>query len=360
MSQVIETNKQNTNSDRKLRIGIIGFGRMGIMHAAVFNSLPNSKLVAIMDPSKFPAKQIGVLNPSIAVYDTIEEMFDNADVDAVLIGSPVASHVSIALKCVEKGIPFLLEKPISLNAKEADPLIEKIKESPVSNMVGYVYRFLESFVKGKEILDSNCLGKIHRVSANIYISQFFQKGKGWRFDPKISGGGVLINNGSHIIDLLTWYFGPVSIVNGNVLSVYTPGIDDFAMLTLKHKSGVNTIVDCSWSVRFKRKIDIKIDILGENGSLIISDDTIQLFLDKESKQWSSGKTVYTANDLFVPVPVDIGTPKFTFQNQYFINCLESNEKPIPDVNQAYHIQQIVDAGYKSSSENGKPVTISII
>jgi len=360
MNKSLETKECDTNDKNKLRVGVIGLGRLGLTHAAIFNSLQDSKLVAVMDPSKFPSKQLGVLNPSIKVFDKVETMFNNIELDAVLIASPVSSHVPISLECVEKSIPFLLEKPLSINSKEAKPLLKRISEKPVPNMIGYVYRFLDSFRKGKEIIDTNCLGNIQRVSANMYISQVFQKGKGWRFDPEVSGGGVLINNGSHVIDLLTWYFGPVSVVNGNVLSVYTPGIDDFAHLYLKHKSGVNTIVDCSWSVRFKRKIDVKIDILGNNGSLIVSDDTVQLFLDKAALGWPSGKTVYNANDLFTPVHVDIGTPKFTFQDQYFINCLESNENPIPDVNQAYHVQQVVDAGYKSSSEDGKPVEISII
>ena len=350
---------QNLNQEtKKLRIGVIGFGRMGMMHGAVFNSLKDSTLVAVTDKSDFPAKQLTVINPDIKFYKTIEEMFSKSKPDAVLIASPVASHVDIALKCVEYGVPFLLEKPLSRNAKEADPLLERLKEKPVINMVGYVYRYLDSFVKGKEILDSNCLGKIHRVTSNMYISQFFEKGKGWRFDPEVSGGGSLINNGTHVIDILTWYFGPVKTVNGNVLSVYTPGIDDFAHLTMKHQSGVNAMLDCSWSVRFKRKIDIKIDILGENGSLVISDDTIQLYLDKKTKQWPEGKTVFNANDLYTPVPVDIGTPKFTVQNQHFLDSLSDNKVASPDVFQAHHVQQIVDAGYLSSKQDGIPVHIT--
>ena len=350
---------ESSNSTSQYRIGVIGFGRMGMMHGALFNSLEDSTLVAVMDLNDFPAKQFGVINPSVSIYKTVEGILDEANLDAVLISTPVSSHVEIALKCVERGIPFLLEKPFALSAEEAEPLLEKLKEQPVNNMISYVYRYQNSFVKGKEILDSNCLGKIHRVTSHVYISQFFQKGKGWRFDPSISGGGVLVNNGSHVIDLLTWYFGPVTVVNGHVISVYTPGIDDFAHLILKHKSEITSFVDCSWSVRFKRKIDIKIDILGQDGSLTVSDDTIQLFLDKETEQWPAGKTVFTANDLYKPVPVDIGTPKFTSQNQHFIDCLKSGNKPTPDIFQAYHVQQITDAGYLSSSEDGKPVIIHL-
>ena len=350
--------KENIQNDKKLRIGVIGLGRMGLMHSALFNSLPESKLVAVMDTSKFPSKQLGALNPAIKVFNDVDEMLDKVELDAVLIATPVNFHVPIAIKCIDKGVPFLIEKPLSINSEQAIPLLKKLQEKPLPNMVGYVFRFLDSFVKGKEILDTNCLGNIQRVDAKIHISQLFQKGKGWRYDPKKSGGGSLINNGSHLIDLLSWYFGPVSSVNANVLSYYSPGIDDFAHLIIKHQSGINTIFDCSWSVRFKRKIDIKIDVLGDNGSLIVSDDTIQLFLDKAVDPWPAGKTFLNANDLFTPVPVDIGTPKFTIQNQYFLNALKSGKLPRPSVLDAYHVQEIIDSAYRSSTENGAPVNIT--
>ena len=255
---------------------------MGLMHAALFNSLPESHVVAVSDPSSFPSKPLGIINPSIKVFDDAEKMLDNTELDGVLISSPVSTHIPLSLLCVERNIPFLLEKPLSISAEEALPLISKLKEKHIPNMIGYVYRFLDSFVKGKEILDSGCLGNIHRISANIYISQLFKKGKGWRYDPKESGGGVLISLGSHVIDLLTWYFGPIKSVVGKVKSVYSPGIDDFAHLIMEHETNNTSIMDCSWSVRFKRKIDVKIDILGNNGSLVVSDDTVLLYLDKSS------------------------------------------------------------------------------
>lgn len=89
------------NSDKKmyntkLHIGVIGLGRMGLMHAAVFNGLENSKVIAISDPSKFPAKPLGEINPSIRVYKDAVDMINNEELDGVLISSPVSSHVSFS------------------------------------------------------------------------------------------------------------------------------------------------------------------------------------------------------------------------------------------------------------------------
>ncbi len=354
----IEVVNLTLNKNEKLKIGIIGLGRMGLMHAALFNNLSESTVVAVADPSNFPSKPLGIINSSIQIFNEGVEMLKNCELDGVLISTPVLTHIPLALECANRKIPFLLEKPLSLNAGEAMPLISKLQNTPITNMIGYVYRFLDSFVKGKEILDSGCLGNIQRVNANIYISQLFQKGKGWRYDPKQSGGGVLMSLGSHVIDLLTWYFGSVKSVVGKVKSVYSAGIDDFAHLIMEHSAGVTSILDCSWSVRFKGKIDVKIDILGDNGTLVVSEDSILLFLDKPTIDYKNGKNIYNANDLFRPVPIDIGTPKFTFQNLHFLNSIKSNLSGSPDIKQGYHVQQIVDAGYSSSLQRCIPVTIN--
>ena len=350
----------NSEEKNKLLIGVIGLGRMGLMHAALFNSLPESKLASVADPSKMPAVQLGQLNPSISVYQEGKEMIEKEYLDGVLIASPVSSHIPLSILCMEKNIPFLLEKPLSINCNDAIPLMKKIDNSNNINMMGFCYRYIDSFSKAKQIYDSGCLGNIQKVTAHIYRSQLFKKGKGWRYDPKLSGGGVLTGLGSHVIDLLTWYFGPVISLVGKVKSVYSPGIEDFAHLIMEHQNGITSIVDCSWSVRFKRKIDTKIDILGDNGALIISEDTILLSLDKEAGGHPAGTITLNANDLFRPVPIDIGTPKFTFQNQYFLHCIINSKNPNPDIRQGYHVQQIVDAGYESSREGCIPIEIDSI
>ncbi|OGU82894.1 MAG: hypothetical protein A2499_03185 [Stygiobacter sp. RIFOXYC12_FULL_38_8] len=348
-----------TECDDKLKIGIIGLGRMGLMHAAVFNSLPISKLVAVADTASFPSHQLGIINPNVTIYKDSNEMLDKEMLDGVLIASPVFNHISSSLSCLEKDIPFLVEKPLSLNCVQALPLIELLKRKKTTNMVGYVYRFQNSFSKAKEILDSNCLGAIRSVKANIYISQIFQKGKGWRYDHELSGGGVLISLGSHVIDLLTWYLGNVHKVSAYTKSLFIDGIEDFAHVILEHNNGVHSILDTSWSLRFKRKIDVKIQLSGENGELIVTDDEINLFLENPNNQYLAGKTVFNAVDLYKPVLMDIGTPKFTFQNMHFLESILNKSQANPNIMQGFHVQQIIDASYKSSKEDNTSIKIQI-
>ena len=108
-------NMKESIPEKILKMGIIGLGRMGLMHAALFNSLEESKVVAVSDPSNFPSKPLGIINPSIKVFHDAKEMLEETELDGVLISSPVSSHISLALMCVEKKLPFLLEKPLSIN-----------------------------------------------------------------------------------------------------------------------------------------------------------------------------------------------------------------------------------------------------
>jgi len=341
----------------KLKIGIIGLGRMGLVHAAIFNSLPESEVVAVVDPALFPAKPLQMMNPKIKVFKSIEKMFKKMDIDGVLIASPVGFHIENAIECVRHNVPFLMEKPLALNAEQAQPLIDELKKNPVPNMIGYMARNIDSFQEGKKIIDSGALGKIINVKGTVYVSQLFKQGKGWRYDPKISGGGVLESQGSHLLDLLYWYFGPIKKVNADILSVYSKGIEDFSHVVMDFESGLKGWIDASWSVRFKRKMELKIDILGENGNLSISDDSVDLFLDSEVGDYKKGKTYLSANDLFSGVHIDISGAKFTYQDQEFIRAILEKDSTSPSIHDGFHIQKIVDSCYESASKEGAPVFI---
>ncbi len=342
----------------KLKIGIIGLGRMGLVHAAIFNSLPESEVVAVVDPALFPAKPLNMMNSKMKVFKTIDKMLKNVHIDGALIASPVGYHIENALECARNNIPFLMEKPLALNAEQAKPLVDELQKNPVPNMIGYMARNIDSFREGKKIIDSKALGKIISVKGTVYVSQLFKQGKGWRYDPKVSGGGVLESQGSHLLDLLYWYFGRIKKVNADILSVYSQGIEDFSHVIMDFESGLKGWIDASWSVRFKRKMELKLDILGENGSLVISDDTLDLFLDSAVGDYSKGKTFLSANDLFSGVHIDISGAKFTYQDQEFIRAILNDESTSPSIKDGYHIQQIVDSCYESASKNGEPIFIN--
>ncbi len=339
-------------SEQPLRIGVAGLGKMGLLHAAIFNSLPECRVVAASDPSPALRSAIGGLQEDIEIRADAVEMLEKSSIDAIVIATPVSSHVPIALASVKRGVPFFMEKPLSTNAAETFELVSLLKKTPTAHLIGFMTRFVDSFARAKTILESGALGDLVRFKATIYVSQLFKPGQGWRYDKKLSGGGVLLSQGSHLLDLLTWYFGPVRSLNAQTQCVYSSTIEDFAHLVLHFQSGLTGFFDCSWSVRFRRTVEINIDVSGQNGSLLISDDTIRLFLETPHGKWPAGWTTWTAPDLYRGVSVDIGGPQYTREDELFIEAVRRKKVCQPDIMQALHVQRIVDAAYASTEKKG--------
>jgi predicted dehydrogenase len=259
---------------------------------------------------------------------------------------------------VERGLPFFVEKPLAVSASQAEALVLRLRERPITNMVGFMTRYIAAFQKGREIVRSGCLGRLQRVTASIYVSQLFTRGTSWRYERKTAGGGVLLSQGSHLLDLLTWYFGAVTRVNADVHSVYSEEVEDFAHVMLEFESGLRAWMDCSWSVRHKRMVQTTIEILGDNGSLVINDDEVRLYLDDPAGGMAAGWTIFTAPDLYRSVQFDVGGPQYTREDEAFVAALREGAAAEPDVMQALRVQRVVDAGYASANKHGAPVTVA--
>jgi predicted dehydrogenase len=344
-------------TNRVIRIGVAGLGKMGILHTAIYNTLPGSRITAAAEPSRLKREALSTFNSSIRVFAEPQKMLESGEIDALVIATPVAMHVPLAIASTQHGTPFFVEKPLAVTTVQAEELVTALQKNPILHMVGYMTRFVDSFEKGREIITSGCLGQLQRVTGTIYVSQLFRRGRGWRYDRKVSGGGCLHTQGSHLLDLLTWYFGPVTRVNAEALSVYSAEVEDFAHLMLEFRSGLRAWVDSSWSVRFRRTVETTIEVLGENGSLTVTDDKVQLFLDEAAGGWPPGQRVLTAVNLYRGVPLDIAGPQYTREALSFLAALKTGTSPQPDVQQALHVQRIVDAAYISSLKDGAPVWI---
>jgi predicted dehydrogenase len=339
----------------KLRIGVVGLGKMGLLHGAIFNSLPDSAVVAVAEPVETLRKTLTLHNPGLQACETINEMVERTPLDAVAITTPVAYHTDACLLCLERKLPFFVEKPLAASVAQARQLVDALQRTPVPHMVGFMTRFVDSFAKAKEFIP--CLGRLQRVTGTIYVSQLFTRGKGWRYDRKVSGGGVLLSQGAHLLDLLTWYFGPVRRVNAEVISAYSEQIEDFGHVMLEFQSGLRCWVDCSWSVRGKRTVETTIEALGDNGALTVTDDTVRLFLDEAVGGMPAGRTLLRATDLWRPVPVDIAQPQYTHEDVLFVESVRAGKPMQPDARQGLHVQQIVEAAYESAAAAGAPRTI---
>jgi predicted dehydrogenase len=339
-----------------VRVSVIGIGKMGLLHAGIMNALPEVELCAISDSSKFLLSFANSLK-EMPVYDDYVKMLDKEKPDAAVITTPVFLHIPMGLECAKRNIPFLVEKPLSATSAEADDLVAEVQRRTLPTMVGYMMRYVETFAKAKEIIASGVLGRIITFNATIYVSQLFQTGKGWRYNKKESGGGVVIGQATHLIDLLKWYFGQVEMISSHTQSVYSQEVEDFAHVYMQFAGGVTGWFDSSWSVRHHRLLEVTINVHAENGTLAVTDDFVKLFLDKKADGYNAGWTNLYKPDLFEGVEIDLGGPQYTRQDVAFIDAVKHFKKIESDIRSAHEVQKIVDAIYFSASKNGEPVRV---
>lgn len=330
----------------KINVGVVGLGKMGILHMGILNNLAGVEVRGVAEKQGLILKAFKKLVPSaIGTYEDYKEMLSKESLDLVYITTSTALHTKIARDCVENKINFFVEKPLGLSVADCNPLLDAVKQTPVINMVGYCKRFSYTFRKAKEIIDSGLLGELIYLNSSMYVSQLFLKGKGWRYKKESSGGGVLTTLATHLVDLLLWLFGDIDRVNSNTKSFYSKDVEDFVHSYLVFKSGLEGYLDTSWSVRNYRLAEVKIEVQGMNGMLIVNDDYVKFYLDKESN-WTS----YYKQDLGRGVDFELGGPEYTLEDKYLIECVRNTKPAASNVFDGFKVQKVVEAMYRSASE----------
>lgn len=341
-----------------LRSAVVGFGKLGLLHAGLLNGLTGSRLVAVVEPSRAISAAISQNFPDVEVFDSVSDLVTAGKVDLVVVATPTGSHVEIATKLVERQIPVFIEKPLATNSSQVQPLTEALAKSWVPNMVGYMGRYIDTYRHAKSLMELDVLGKVQMVRSSMYIEQLLRAGSGWRYDPAESGGGVLITQNSHVIDKLLWLFGDVLQVSGNVSGFVSRTVEDHAHAYFAFASGAVGYLDASWSARHFRTPTITIHAQGENGTLDVSDDEVRLFLDDAVSEYHAGWTTWRTPDLFEAVPLDIGGPQYTRQMVDFLAAVRSRSPLQSDVMSALKVQRVIDAVYQSALRGGSPVRAS--
>lgn len=339
-----------------LRGAVVGFGKLGLLHAGLLSGLPSSRLVAVVEKSPLIQRVIHQHFPAVRVFDDVSQLIKSGETDLAVIATPTGSHVELATLLVDAGIPVFIEKPLALNASQAEPLQLALRRRWVPNMVGYMGRYIETFLHAKQLLDANVLGPIRLVRSSMYIEQLLRPGEGWRYDPQSSGGGVLITQNSHLIDKLLWLFGDITEVAGHTTQLVSTQVEDHVHAYFHFRSGATGYLDASWSVRHFRTPTISIHAQGDNGTLDVSDDEVRLFLDESQSNLKSGWTKWRVPDLYEPVQIDIGGAQYTRQMSEFLLAVQ-NKTPCPsDVESALSTQRVIDAIYDSARSGGAGIS----
>ncbi len=336
-----------------INVGVIGMGKMGILHTGILSALDGVKIIAVAEKDDTLRNYLGKILSHIRIYDDYVDMLDKESIDLVYITTPVSLHASMINDCVRHSNNFFVEKPLARSMKECVDICTKLRNNNVIHAVGYSKRFVDTFVKAKDIITNNVLGELMYVKGTMYLTQIFAAGKGWRLKSE-SGGGVLLELASHLVDMLLWYFGNIREVV-SITKNYYGEVEDFAHAILKFDNGLIGYLDTSWSVRNYRLPEINIEVHGSNGTMIVNDDYIRITLDNAYNNnifnIKDGTSVIYKQDLFKGVPIDIGGVEYTREDLHVIQCVRDKKQSMINVFEASKTQAVIDAIYNSAKDN---------
>lgn len=251
-------------------IGIIGCGLIGHKRA---KTLGNHPLLACVDIVPEKAQALAKLYPGCTPLTDWQALLQRADIDIVIIATLHATLAEIALAAIAAGKHILIEKPAGRRALELDPVITTANQTGALARVGFNHRYHRAFRKARELVDANELGELMFIRARYGHGGRIGYDKEWRAQPVLSGGGELIDQGVHLIDLARWFLGDFTEVHGFAHTYYwNMPVDDNGFLLLKtaKKQVAHLHASCTeWKNTFSFELygrKGKIDINGLGGS----------------------------------------------------------------------------------------------
>ena len=331
------------------RVAIAGLGKMGIMHSAMVSAIPDAEIVAVTDKQAQLAHHVASLGVKAPFVPSVEQMLDQTPLDAVFICTPAAAHLPVAEACLERGVHVFVEKPLADTLENARRMFDLAESAGVVHAIGYMKGHYPLYQKMRALVQAGTIGRVHQTHAAVYLSQVFRPSKGWAYSKEVSGGGIVINSTSHLLFLLPWFLGKVTGVFARACSIHT-GVEDVATIVLEFESGAVASVDTSWGVPGYPVEHTQILMIGEKGSIEITDERARLFLTRDEGEYRQGWTEFHRSDLDrapIDLSSDYGGEGYCNEDFDFIGCCASKGRPLVSWREGLEVQQVIDAIYRS-------------
>lgn len=255
------------------KFGILGCGMIANFHAEAIKLIDEAELIAVSDNKKEYAENFAAKH-GIKACNSYEEML--SEVDVVCICTPSGFHAENAIQALRAGCHVVLEKPMALNTKDADMIIETSKESGALITVISQLRFAEDLQKVKKLVSENAFGKIAfcDLYMKYYRNEDYFKSSPWKGTLKFDGGGALLNQGIHGVDLLQFMVGEPKVISGKIKTLsHDVEVEDTAVAMLEFENGALGVIEgstCSYP-----GFDRRYEIMGDKGYVIVVEDKIR-------------------------------------------------------------------------------------
>ncbi len=346
-------------------IGIVGAGMIAPFHLEAIRGLPNARAVGIMDHGSGKGRRIAS-DLDTAGSDDLEIFLSRSDVDIVAIATPSGSHLDIAVAAAKAGKHCIVEKPIEITLPRIDEMIAA--HDAAGTRLGGIFntRYTDGAQLLKRTVEAGRFGTMTFASAvgPWWRDPGYYQSSNWKGTWEVDGGGALMNQGIHSVDLLQWLVGsPVASVSGRISTTAHPYIEveDTSAATIQFENGVLGTVACTtsmWPGHFRT-----ITLSGTEGTVVLADEGLLFWRFRDETEEDQA-----IRDALLSLPSDgvgasnpaAGVDARGHQAVFadFLRALESGETPPIDGAEARKAVAIIRAIYESAEAGGAPVSVS--
>ena len=340
-----------------IHVGLVGAGNISGTHADAFAQIDGTRVVAVCGRTRERAERLAARSGA-AAFDDLGRFLDHRPMDLVVIGSPSGLHAEQGIAAAQHGLHVLIEKPIDTSTARADHLIAEAARAGVTLGVIFQDRMKPDIRRLKALIDAGRLGRPILASASVrwHRPLEYYTSSAWRGTQALDGGGALMNQGVHTVDLLLWLCGPVRRVFGKVTTrLHAIEVEDTAVATLEFASGAIGTIEAATSAYpgYARQIALS----GSEGTVKLDGDRLAAI---DLRNPAAGDVVAAERAVSVaansPVVSDVSAHRAVFED--FIAAIASRRQPSCDGAQGRASVAVIEAIYRSSA-TGQPVDLAI-
>ena len=346
----------------RVRFGIIGCGVIAPWHAGAIGNVEEAELVACCDTVEDKAQKLAGDFGGLKVYTDYKQLLASGDVDAVCVCVPSGLHGVVTMDAASAGKHVLCEKPAEITLPKIDAMIRACREANVKLGVIFQRRTSPMWSKIKTAVDSGCLGTM--VLGDAYLkyfrSQEYYDSGDWRGTWELDGGGALMNQGVHMVDIMRWIMGPIESVSAQCGHLARDiQVEDTACAVIKYASGAFGILQGTTSVC--PGMDHRLEFHGQNGTILVDGENISKWDvpggDSGACKLNGNGGVDVKIGTAATEPTAIATEGHQIQISDLCRAIREDRDPMVTGEEARKAVEVILAIYESA-RTGLPVHLS--
>lgn len=348
-----QTAKAMKATSMGIRLGLVGLGKMGVSHLAIANSHPDVDVLGVCDSNPVLLSALRK-NTKFHCYQNPIEMIETEKLDAVIVSTPSRFHADLVRTAIDHNLHIFCEKPFCLDPQQGKLLAAEARQRALVGQVGYHLRFVGTFLKARQLVQSGCIGRIHHIRAEAYGPVVLRsRGTTWR-GHRSEGGGCLYDYASHAIDAVNFIYDAPDAVSGTIArSVFSRDVEDEAYATLIYDSGATGQLAVNWSDESQRKMSVKVTVWGSNGKISVDRQELQIYIRQAVDGYREGWHLENITQLTEPISYYLRGEEYTAQFDHFVRCMEGRDECRSSFDTAAQTDNVIQMLHDDAEAGGR-------